>query len=460
MAGDRIDRHQLNRLLSRRLTRAELLRAAAAAGLTIPAASLLAACGGGGEEEAGTGPVEISRRFEGQELRFLAAQPQAGAAKILAPEFERLTGAKVTYTSVPYDQIQSKATLDVQSGANEFDVYQYWYTSVGALAEQGVVEDLTEWIENDPEIQPDDFIQSIYDPYTLWEGRRYGLPFDGDYHILFYNTEVFERNGLEPPRTWDEYTSVAREITRRERDRGIYGCALLGRKTAFDIGSSYFNRLAGFGGRALTEDGQPALNTDAAVAAAEAMAAVAEHALPTPLQTGFDTALPQWQQGKVAMMEFWTDLGPYSQAEGSKVIDKWGCAPLPVGGSNTQPASALNAGWAFAVSKGARNKELARAFVKFAASRETNLKLITTTGSGLDPNRNSTLNDPSYKDFQPQVQPVAAKVANRSMSWPTTPEAPRLINALNDELALMLQGNKSPKDAVRAIQEQWERILG
>lgn len=444
---------------SETITRAQLLRRLGAAGLAVPTLStLLAACGSDDDKKASTSAGGGRADFAGETLTFLAAQPQAGAARLLKAEFERATGARVRYTVVPYDQIQAKATLDVQSGAAQFDVFQYWYTSVGALADQGVFEDITDWVESNGDIDAGDFIASIYDPYSLFDGKRYGLPFDGDYHILFYNTEIFEEARVEPPTTWEEYVDVAAEITAKLKRRGIYGAALLGRKTAFDIGSSFFNRLATSGGAAIV-DGKPALGTPEALEAATTMQAVAPHALPTPLQTGFDTALPQWLAGRVGMMEFWTDLGAFSQDKSqSKVVDRWECLPLPVGRAGRK-AAALNAGWAFAVSTAAKNRDLALAFIEFATSRQTNLRLATTTGSGIDPTRTSTLNAPQYKRFAPKVQEVAAQVAENAQPWPTVPQAPELIKILNDELALMLQGSKSPEVALEAIQSGWSDAL-
>src|SRR6266542_3046553 len=49
------------------------------------------------------------------------------------------------------------------------------------------------------DIEADDFISSIYDPYTLVDGKRYGLPFDGDSHVLFYNQDLLARSGFGGP---------------------------------------------------------------------------------------------------------------------------------------------------------------------------------------------------------------------------------------------------------------------
>ncbi|MCG8350199.1 MAG: sugar ABC transporter substrate-binding protein [Chloroflexales bacterium] len=403
-------------------------------------------------------PAQISGA--GQTLSFMIIQPHALTGDILKQEFEQATGATVNVTAVPYDQVQAKATLDVQSGAYAFDVFDYWYTTVGALATQGIIEDLTDFIEQNPDIEPSDFIPSIYDTYTLVDGRCYGLPIDGDTHVLFYNTEIFERNGLQPPTTWEEYETAVQTITEAESGSGIYGAALMGNKAPIIIGSTYSNRLAGFGG-AFLENGQPAINSEAAKAAAQSMLDGATYALPTPLETAFDQALPAFLSGKVAMMEFWTDLGVYSQdPQQSQIIDKWDVVSMPVGDSSKKNISPLNAGFGFAVSTGSKNKELAREFVKFAASKTMSLKLLLTAGSGIDPTRRSALESAEYQQFAPKVQKAAMAALNGAFAWPTIPQSPDLMTVLADNLALVLQQSVEPAAAMDTVAVEWKKILG
>ncbi|HEY8446033.1 MAG TPA: sugar ABC transporter substrate-binding protein [Thermomicrobiales bacterium] len=415
-------------------------------------------------QDATPAPVELPR-FDGETLNFMIIQPHAVTGDILKAEFEALTGATVNLTTVPYDEVQAKAILDVQSGANEFDVFDYWYTTIGALASQGIIEDLTEWIESDPDIDPSDFISSIFDVYTLYDGRRWGLPYDGDAHVLFYNTEIFEKLGLSAPQTWDDYLTAAKTITEAgletEDGQPIYGASLMGFKAPIILGSSYANRLAGFGGSFLDADGNPALDSEAAIQAAQALIDVAPYALPTPLETAFEQALPAFLSGQVAMQEFWTDLGVYAQdPEGSKVVDKWDVVQMPVGGSNTTHVAPLNAGFGFAVSTGSKNKELARAFIKFATSKSFHLKMLLTTGSGIDPMRLSGLNSPQYTEFAPKVQAAASAALSGVLPWPTIPQSPDLMTKLADELALALQGSQDAEATMRNVQEAWVQILG
>jgi multiple sugar transport system substrate-binding protein len=416
----------------------------------IAAVVVTTGCSGGG----GSGTDE-----EGDTLSVLFPQTHAGASEILKADFEAANpGVTVNVTLVPYDELQQKATLDVQSGAGEFDVFDSWYTEVGALADGDVIVPLDDIVE---EADPDDFISSIYDPYSLVDGKRYSLPFDGDTEVLFYNTEILERNGVTPPTTWDEYAQAVATITANEKDAGIYGAAVMGQQTPIILMSTYANRLAGFGGSFLDENGEPTLDTDAAVGAAQALLDVAPNALPTPLETGFDQALQAFLSGKVAFMEFWTDLGTFAQdPEQSQIVDKWGVTQLPVGGDATSSLAALDAGFTMTLSSSAANPELAKKFMLWATSEELNLKLITSSGSGIDPNRVSTLQSQTYKDFNPQVQEAASASLNGALPWPTSSDAPALNQALTDALAKMISEGGDPKETMAAVQAEWESILG
>lgn len=398
--------------------------------------------------------------LKGRSINVLIIQPHVVTGEILAKEFEAATGAKVTITPVPYDQVQAKATLDVQSGAGVFDVLDYWYESVGALAEDGVLVDLTDKIDADADIKADGFLPAIYDTYSLHKGRRWGVPYDGDSHVLFVNTEILGKHGLKAPKTWDEYLENAKIITAHERANGIFGAAVLGHKAPIILGSTFANRLAGFGGRFLKPDGTPDLLSDAAIGAAKALLAVAPHALPTPLETAFEQGLPAFLSGKAAQIEFWTDLGVYAQdPKGSKIVDKWDVVRIPTGGSNTKSLAPLNAGFGFGISSASKNADAAWAFIRYAVSRDVHLRLLTTTASGIDPIRVSELESPEYKAFAPKVQAAAGAALNGALAWPTIPQAPALLQNLADELALALAGSKAPEKALTDANAAWTRIL-
>ena len=228
----------------------------------------LAACGssGGGDSLATNAPV--SGRFEAVTLKLLVNQPHVTSFRdVLAPAWNRETGGTLDVTPAPYDQLTSKQILDVQSGTGEFDVFDYFYFGLGDLVDAGALVDLTEWIAaNAQPIGVDGYLPSIYDPYTLLDGKRYGLPYDGDVHILYYNAELLDRYRVAPPTTWDEYDEVAAKITRDARG-AAYGAIVSGQQVPMILGCSFINRLTGYGGELVDSDGRPTLTSDASIAA-------------------------------------------------------------------------------------------------------------------------------------------------------------------------------------------------
>jgi multiple sugar transport system substrate-binding protein len=433
-------------------------------------AASLVACGGDDADPAATraagtaapqAPRSSPPSVAGGTVNVLFIEPHTGASEQLAAEFQELTGASVNATIVPYDQVEQQAIQDVESGTAAYDVFEVWYVTVGALAAAGVIERL-DGLAVTPEVDSRDFIPSIYDPYSLYDRGRYALPFDGDAHVLFHNAEILERNGLQPPQTWDEYAEAVRLITEAESANGVYGAAVMAQSAPIIIVSTFANRLAGFGGGTFLDDaGRPTINTESAVSAAQSLLDVAPFALPTPTETAFDQALPAFLGGQVAFVEFWTDLGVFAEdTEQSRIAGKWGVTRLPIGGRATASRAALNAGFGMAVSTASPNKELARQFITYATSRETNLSLITTTGSGIDPTRLSTVRDPSYVSFAPQVQEAATAALDGALAWPTNQRAPQLLETLADALSAMLLDERDPQQVMDEVQNQWEVILG
>ena len=104
---------------------------------------------------------------------------------------------------VPYDNVVEKAVLDVTSGVNYYDVVDFWYPGLGTLVENGVLKDLDSWYaDNADALQLDDLITTFKDVFSTIDGKKYAFPFDGDMHLLYYNTEIFDQYGQTFPTTW------------------------------------------------------------------------------------------------------------------------------------------------------------------------------------------------------------------------------------------------------------------
>ncbi len=401
---------------------------------------------------------------DSQELTVLFNQSHEGASEWLAAEYEKKTGVKINPVLSPYDEIASNLTLDQQSGANTIDVAAPWYVSLGDLAADGTIQELTDWVSETPELDIEDFIPSIWEPYSTLDGKIYGIPFDGDTHVLFYNKEILERNGFtEPPVTWDEYLEQATTITENESSNGVYGASVFGQQSPLILGASFANRLAGFGGSFLDDNGDPALDTPEAVDAAQALVDINDVALPTPAETDFGAGNTAWFAGNVAFIENWTDLGVQTESAStdSPVAGKWGVTLLPVGEEGQEPRASLVAGFSWVVAANTEKRDLAEDFIEFAASSEANGALLTAEPpTGVDPSRLSTLEDETYGEKFPEIQEVNRATLNDALAWPTGKNATQAAQVLTDELAALIAGTGgTAEETIQRVQEQWETLL-
>lgn len=404
---------------------------------------------------------EGPKPFEGRSINFLTIQPHTVASKEVAKWFEEETGARVNVLVVPYGNVTEKAVLDVTSGAGEYDVIEYWYPMLGSLADNGVLAPIDDWwAENAEAMEADDFIPVFSETFSVVDGTRYGLPYDGDLHLLFYNTTLFDKYNLEPPTTWDEYLEACKTITDGEGGEA-YGCGIMGAKIPLILIGTFLNRLGGYGGAFFDEEGNPVINSPEAVAALEAMVEQAPYALPEPAAVAFDELLGGWLTGKVAMAEFWTDLGQMTDnPEQSTIIGEWGVVPLPMGdGANAQIAAPNNAGFAVGISTAAQDPELAYEFLKFIGRPDINVRANTLVG-GLDPTRWSTLDNAEYRAHVGDELADAVKAAHENaMPWPTEAKWAELQEILNENLSLTLTGAKTPQEALDDTQADWEALL-
>jgi len=400
--------------------------------------------------------------YAGKEINFLTVQPHVVAGTTLAGMFEEETGCKVNITAVPLPNCIEKPVLDVTSGVGHFDVIEYWYIGLGTLIENNVLADVTGWWNSKAdELDFDDYMEAFVDAYTLMDGKRYGVPYDGDLWLLWYLKPIFEKYNLDPPATWDEYLECAKIITEGEKGNNVYGCGIMGAKDPLVLVGAFLSRLGSYGGSFFDSNDKPVVNSPEAVAALEGLVEQGKYAYSKPTAVHFDELMSGWTSGKIAMTEFWTDMGAMSDnPEESVIVGQWGAVPCPKGpGPKGQTIAPANAGWGLGVSTLSKNEEIAIAFMEFAARPDVCLDLNVVVG-GLDPVRWSTLDNPGFIDFVSQeVVDAIRKAHQHAVFWPRTALWFELQEPLTDNLSLALSGDKSPQQALDDTQKVWEEIL-
>lgn len=425
---------------------------------------LLLPCGCDTRPEQASEKKTVVSRQQGDQLTIMVPWTHVVAADKLANLFYEETGTVVRIIKVEYHDLLASTLKDFKSSAPQADVYQLWYAHLGRLAEEGVIVPLDGFYENNAQaLDLPDLIPHFFDTHTLYRNKRWAVPYDGDIHVLFYRKSLFAKHGLSPPATWQEYLKVSRYITENERENNIYGAALMGYPTPVLIIASFLNRLGGFGGSLVSTEQEPQIDTPEAVTALEAMVEHARFALPSPLETDFAVARDAFIQGKVGMVEQWTDIGIMAEDSRQSLIrGDWGVVPIPVAeGTIGAGIAPLNGGWSLAISTKSAHLDLSERFFLFCTRRDITLQLnLIPGGGGLDPIRKSTIASPDFKAFAPQISKVEAQLLDGNfVAFPNHPAIPDLLDDLTDAIVAALESRLSPAKALKECQGKWNERL-
>ncbi|HEU4326223.1 MAG TPA: ABC transporter substrate-binding protein [Roseiflexaceae bacterium] len=211
---------------------------------------------------------------------------------------------------------------------------------------------------------------------TLYQGETYGIPWETDARVLYWNKNAFTAAGLDPekpPTTWDQIQEYADKLDQKNPD-GSY--ARIGFFPLINTGADIWTYTNG--GEWVNAEGQPVLNSPQNV---ETLAWVKQW---VDRYGGWESiqkfraqfaAPPQdpFMSGKVAMI---VDIPGYSSqlnfyrprvsaAEGATEELLWGVSGFPY---KTKPGN-WSGGFALSIPKGAANPEAAWAFIKCATGQ-------------------------------------------------------------------------------------------
>ncbi|SDQ99606.1 N-acetylglucosamine/diacetylchitobiose ABC transporter substrate-binding protein [Thermostaphylospora chromogena] len=213
------------------LTRRELLRSAALAGLLVPAAGALSACatpaGDSGASQAptagaksATNPLGIPEDKPFEVVIFDGGLGEAYATDIHQPLFK---------TNHPNVEIKHSSTKEIaktlqprfasgnppefvnNSGANAMDL--------GALAQDEQLYDLSALLDapswDDPDVKVRDTIIPSAIELGTYNGKFCVLPYCNTVWGIWYSKTLFEKEGWQVPKTWDEFIALMDTIKKQ-----------------------------------------------------------------------------------------------------------------------------------------------------------------------------------------------------------------------------------------------------
>jgi multiple sugar transport system substrate-binding protein len=435
--------------------------------------------GGGGTKSPSNGATkpDLSRytkadidwkKYQGTRINIGAVQhPWVESIRPLVPLFEELTGIDVVWNLLPEQQFRTKRLTDVSTGAGKFDAF-FMDQVVNQFRKANWLQLLDPYLQDDDLFdeqwyRPDDILK-VCRVATHGYGRTNhwtGLPLTVEVQTLFYRKDLYEKYGLNVPKTTDEFVHNARVIDRNED--GVVGLVNRGQK---GYGMNVYTMdpwIREYGGDLWVDYGtKSGLSTEPAIKAGQYYVdALQKYGPPGVATMTWSEALVIMQQGGAGHFMndanlFW---GSLSNPSSSQVADSIGIAKMAVPARNNSQFVPGSFTWQLSTSKAASNSEAAFLFMVWATSKVTQ-KWIALRNQAPFPTRRSIWTNPTYRrKYGKTFSNVSLKSLENAVSDPYGPQYPVWATKYSIQLQEAIAGNKSVEAAFTKAAQQAELIV-
>lgn len=393
------------------------------------------------------------------EAKSITVAAQAGhtatnAARDKLADFEAATGIKVNIVEIPEKDLTAKMLLEFNGHTGTYDALMAPEDAFAKYASGGYLATLEEAGGIPADV--DDFVARFLDR-VKYKDQLYGLPLSGDVNVLYYNTELFEKAGLDPnkpPQTWDEFLAYAKQLTQGD----VYGTGWLGVQNDASTWA-WATYLFSFGGDFFDEGNKPVFNSEAGVKALQLIVDMIHKDKvmpPTVSSWDYDQINAAFPQGKIAMLINWPYmLGLANDAQQSQVAGKVKIALAPKGVTYGVPAG----GWKWLINKDSQHKAEALQFIEFMTTKEFQLYMVEKYNQL--PTRASVyeaMKQQNPDDYTWQVWQDAFTQSARFMPV-QYPEWPEISSAISLALQQAQLQEKTPQEALDEAAQKVDTMM-
>src|SRR5438128_8284447 len=474
--------------MSRYLARAVLL---------VMAVGLVAACNSNNSPSGG--------QFSGTTVRVVTFTGPAIAEPLQrrAPDFEKLTGAKIEVITVPFSDLYQKLLTDFATKTNSYDATVFDPQWMGDYVPPGYLEDLSNRVTSDSALQWNDLASSFRDFSATFKGHVYAVPLDGDFQMVYYRKDLLQRDGLQPPETWQDYISIAKHFQGKDLNgdgKADYGSCLAMKRSAqsywmiISIAAAFLQSQGTKQGTFFSTDNmQPLMNNPAMAKALGIYKTLSKLGPPDQLNNDVGDSRGLFVTGRCALSLDWGDIGPLAvDKTQSKVQDKVGAVILPgskqvldrstgqladcnatlcpyaVNGVNHAPFAAFG-GWSGAINKAssAKVKDAAFAFLSYMSAPKQSGEDVTIGKTGFNPYRTSQftnldnwtkagMSTQAANDYLGAIK-SSLQSPNMVLDLRIPQSAYYQQTALDTALAQFLAGELNVNQTMNQITSQWNK---
>jgi len=289
----------------------------------------------------------------------------------------------------------------------------------------------------------ENFTPSNLAPWQAPDGAMFAVPFAAVSHAVYYNKDIFKKEGLSIPQSWEEFLSLSAKL----KSKG-YTPLANGLADEWDILETFFlgllpNYIGGSEQRVLYEKGERKLNDDNFIAAYQAMADVAKYC-----PNGFESVtyndsqvLFNTQKAVMFVDGSWT-AGVYKDAS----FD-WGLFAIPAP-KGKKTAITFHPDMAITMNRATAHPQEAKDFLAWLCTKEGATTASKNLPSGYFPMINFpiALEDVHANEF---LSLNAGKETDARFVWPALMD---LYSPMNQAVIKVMKGQITAKQAADSVQ--------
>ena len=384
-----------------------------------------------------------------QEVRVTVAEYSSKTG----PYFERMAeqfeaeneGIDVQIEVVPWDVLLQKLTTDISGGVNA-DLAIIGTRWLLDFVEQGVAEPLDGYMDDAFRGR---FIETFLSPSEM-DGQTYGLPVAASARAMFYNEDLFEQAGVEPPETWEDVRAAAEAIAALDGDAAGYG--LQGKEIETDV--YFYYPMWSFGGEIVEEDGTSGLDSEAAVEAATLYKDMIDAGLTQDGPTAYNREDVQnlFKQGQVGMMITAPFLSGQIAEEAPDL--NYGIVPIPAGPEGERGTYGVTD--SIILFANSDNKDEAWQFMDYLFTQEPRSEF--TQGEGFLPVLQAVAEEPAFAENEDLA--VFTGILPDARFAPVIPGWEEIADIASAALQRVYLGEAEPEAALSEAAAEADRILG
>ena len=399
----------------------------------------LSACSSSGSDS--------DKELSGELNLFLIPSPSSTSIQSFIPEFEAKTGVKVNVSETPYGEAHQKQLLSYKQKAGAYDIAQFDNSFLAPFCQAKAMTAIDKWVNDSAEYDINDFSKGQQDYGKCANGETFGLTLSTEPMIQWYRTDLYEKLGLKPATTWDEWYSNAKKVA----DSGANG-QLIG--FGPNVSWWWMTMVWSFGGKLYDENLNPTVNSPEAIAAVDYMKKLLAVSPKGAITANGDEVTSKFLGENIgAMLNYSGYYGMALDPAINKNAGKFATAPMPKGSSDITHL----AGWNIGIPADAKNPDAAWAFLEFVLGK-TNAKAYLESGAAAI-GRKSIISDATLLEKNPYLPQLEIPASSRIERYPQIAVWPEFEVAAIDAVTKVLTGKSASKPAMDALNTKLKSIL-